>query len=277
MAAAGDAFYWTSYHAYFSVLGDAEHRGHQVGAREAVAAIIGVVAPLLGAGALATFGPGPAFAAVGLVQAAATLPLWRAPGVAVPATASGTLMAGRPAMILQFASGWSASWTYFLWSIVLFVSLGNSTAQFGGAMALAALAGAVAGVVLGRQIDGGKGARTTLIAFCFACVVVVLRSVSEGSPVLAVLSNVLGAIAVLMQTPPMGAMIYNLTKTSPCPFRVQMAAEGSWDVGTFLGCVSAAALASAGAPLSLPILLSLPAQALMAVVLLGYFRKRDVT
>jgi hypothetical protein len=32
-SAIGDTFYWTNYHAYFAALGDAEHRGHQVGAR----------------------------------------------------------------------------------------------------------------------------------------------------------------------------------------------------------------------------------------------------
>ena len=32
-AAIGDTFYWTSYHAYFAALGDAEHRGQQLGAR----------------------------------------------------------------------------------------------------------------------------------------------------------------------------------------------------------------------------------------------------
>ena len=39
-SALGDTFYWTSYHAYFAALGDAEHRGHQIGAREALAALV---------------------------------------------------------------------------------------------------------------------------------------------------------------------------------------------------------------------------------------------
>ena len=42
----GEAFYWTSFHAYFASVGDSEHRGRQIGAREALAAGIGVVAPL---------------------------------------------------------------------------------------------------------------------------------------------------------------------------------------------------------------------------------------
>jgi len=46
VSAVGDTLYWTTYHAYFAALGDAEHRGHQVGAREAVAAVVGIVGPL---------------------------------------------------------------------------------------------------------------------------------------------------------------------------------------------------------------------------------------
>jgi DHA1 family inner membrane transport protein len=41
VSAIGDTLYWTTYHAYFAALGDAEHRGHQVGAREAAAAVVG--------------------------------------------------------------------------------------------------------------------------------------------------------------------------------------------------------------------------------------------
>ena len=47
VSSVGDTVYWTSYHAYFAALGDAEHRGQQIGAREAMAAIVGIIAPLV--------------------------------------------------------------------------------------------------------------------------------------------------------------------------------------------------------------------------------------
>src|SRR5262249_9737331 len=56
VASVGEVFYWISYNAYFAALGDPEHRGHQIGAREALVALIGIVAPLLGAAALVTAG-----------------------------------------------------------------------------------------------------------------------------------------------------------------------------------------------------------------------------
>ena len=46
MTAAGDAVYWSTYHAYFAQLGDHESRGRQLGAREAIAAILGIVSPI---------------------------------------------------------------------------------------------------------------------------------------------------------------------------------------------------------------------------------------
>ena len=76
-SAVGDVFYWPSYHAYFAALGDDEHRGHQIGAREALSAVVGIVAPLLGAWAIVAAGPLLAFTAVGLVQALAVVPLDR--------------------------------------------------------------------------------------------------------------------------------------------------------------------------------------------------------
>ncbi len=85
----GETLYWTSYHAYFALLGDAEHRGHQLGASVALSALIGIVAPLIGAWALLGLGPRSTFAAAGLVQALAALPLVATPSVRVPRTAPG--------------------------------------------------------------------------------------------------------------------------------------------------------------------------------------------
>ncbi|SDB56026.1 hypothetical protein [Bauldia litoralis] len=66
VASVGEVFYFLAYNAYFAVLGDVEHRGHQIGAREALVSVVGIVAPLAGGWALATVGPGWTFAAVGL-------------------------------------------------------------------------------------------------------------------------------------------------------------------------------------------------------------------
>jgi hypothetical protein len=95
VSAIGEVFYWPSYHAYFAAIGDVEHRGQQIGAREAVGSLVSIIAPLLGAWALVTLGPRTMFAAVGLVQAMAAIPLIGAPNVPVKARASGAFRAAR--------------------------------------------------------------------------------------------------------------------------------------------------------------------------------------
>src|SRR5882757_1298037 len=74
VAALGDTFYWTTYHAYFASLGDAEHRGHQIGAREAIASLAAIVGPLAGGWALAILGARTAFAIVSMVQILSAIP-----------------------------------------------------------------------------------------------------------------------------------------------------------------------------------------------------------
>jgi hypothetical protein len=44
--------------------------------------------------------------------------------------------------------------------------------------------------------------------------------------------------------------VYNLAKASPCALRFHVAAEGGWDVGCSLGCLSAALSLAKGAPLA---------------------------
>jgi MFS family permease len=148
----GDTLYWTNYHAYFAALGDAEHRGHQVGAREAAAAVAGVIGPLATGWALTTLGPRVAFGSAAAVMLLAALPIVWTPNIAVPQETSGTLKAAMPGMLLFASDAFFAGGYVFVWQIALFLSLGESFSAFGGAMALAAFAGAVGGLLLGRLI-----------------------------------------------------------------------------------------------------------------------------
>ena len=261
VSALGDVFYWPSYHAYFAAIGDAEHRGHQLGAREALTAIVSVVAPLLGAWALVTLGPRWMFAATGLVQAAAVIPLLGAPNIAVKQQAPGALQAARLSAVIIAADGWFDACFIFVWQIALFVSLGESIPAYGGAMALAGLVGAVCGLLLGRHIDAGHGRRAVIIASVMATVLVLMRAASLGSPWLAVIANALGALLWPLLIPALGTAIYNMAKSSPCPFRFHLATEGGWDIGCFTGCLIAAGLSAAGVPLAIGVLLALPGMA----------------
>jgi hypothetical protein len=247
ISAAGSVVYWTCYHAYFAVVGDAEHRGGQVGLREAMTGLIGVAAPVLAGWMLATTGPQATFGVVALVQLAAALPFIGARDVAVAHEVPGGYRAALEGAALMGADGWFASAFYHVWQIALFVSLGEGYVNFGGAMALAGLAGAVGSLTIGRMIDLGRGRASVLLAYGCGAGVVALKAVSIGHPALAVASGAFGATAAALLIPALMTRVYNLAMAAPCPLRFNIATEAGWDIGCGLGCLSAAGLLALGA------------------------------
>ena len=252
-----DTFYWTTYHAYFASLGDAEHRGHQVGAREAIAAAVGIIGPLATGWALTTLGPRVAFDATAVVLLLAALPIMWTPNVAIAPTVEGSFKDLLPGALLFAADGWFAVGYVFVWQIALFLSLGESFTAFGGAMALSAIVGALSGMFLGRLIDAGHGASAAWIALAVLVGTTVLRAASAGNVPLAVLANASGALVVCLYMPPLGTAIYNQAKRSPCTLRFHIAAEAGWDIGGASCGLLAAGLLAIGVPISTTILVSL--------------------
>ncbi|HEY6258714.1 MAG TPA: MFS transporter [Xanthobacteraceae bacterium] len=271
VASAGDCVYWTSYHAYFAALGDPEHRGHQIGAREAIAAIVGIVAPLLTGWALVRLGPQVAFDATAVVLVVAALPFLGTPNVRVAKAAPGVVRAAIPGVLMFAADGWMAAGFVFVWQIALFLSLGESFAAYGGAMALAALVGAASGLLLGRLIDAGHGGRAVWLACGSLAAVISLRAAAYGSPLLAVAANALGALVSAFYIPTVMTAVYNQAKRSPCALRFHIATEGGWDAGGAGGCLLAASLLWAGAPFSVAILVALLGTAASFALLRRYY------
>lgn len=267
----GDTFYWTTYHAYFAALGDEEHRGHQVGAREAIVAIVGILAPVATGWTLATLGPRVAFGATGALLAFAALPLFWTPSVPVAREAPGSWRAALPAVLLQAADGWTVAGFFFVWQIALFQSLGESFTAFGGAMALAAVVGAGSGLLLGRFIDAGHGRRAVWLAVGSIGATILARSLGYSHPALAMAANAAGALVGAFYVPTMWTALYNQSRRSPCVLRFQIATEGGWDLGAGGGCLVAAALIWAGAPLGIAIALSLLGTAGAFVLLRRYY------
>jgi hypothetical protein len=273
VSGAGDAVYWSSYHAYFATLGDSENRGHQVSAREAIAATIGIVAPLFGAWAITTLGPLPAFAAIGMIQVAGALPLLGTPDVRIPARVPSVLRAARLGITLFTLHGWFTGTFILIWQVALFRALGDSLSAFGGTMALAAVAGAAGGLLLGKNIDSGRGASTVVVVLLAIMSVTALRSASLGSAETAVAANALGTFAMCFYVPTLMAPLYNLAKASPCTLRFHVATESAWDAGCGSAALLAAGIASSGASLAWVVLLALPATACQIWVLQRYYRR----
>jgi MFS transporter, DHA1 family, inner membrane transport protein len=80
------------------------------------------------------------------------------------------------------ADGWVAAVYVFVWQIALFVSLGQSLLAYGGALAFAALVGAIGALTLGRHIDAGHGKQAVWYAFGMFARIVVLRKLRRAMP-----------------------------------------------------------------------------------------------
>jgi MFS transporter len=271
IASLGETLYWTSYHAFFAALGDAEHRGHQTGAREALASVAGIIGPLAGGWALATFGPHFAFGTVAVVQVLSAIPLLGMRNVAVAQTVPGAYRAAWRGVVLFATDGWICAGHSFVWPIALFLSLGESFTAFGGALALAAVVGALAGLLLGRHIDAGHGARAAAIACGSLAALTLFRALSTQHAALAVAANACGGIVACLDIPTLMTALYNQAKRAPCTLRFHVATEGGWDFGGATGCLLAALMTAAGLPLSTAILPSLAGVALSFVLLRDYY------
>lgn len=272
LGALGDTIYWSSYHAYFASVGDDDHRGKHVGAREAVVAIIGIFAPLAAGYLLETAGPRVAFGLTGLVVALSAIPLAWTPDIAVAAKAPpGALKAALPSAVISLGDGLAAAGYHFAWQIVLFVALGADLMAFGGALALAALVGAGAGVALGSYIDAGHGRHALRIGVGALALVAALRALAAGDPALAIIANALGALAGCLYVPAVMTAVYTIGRRAPCTFRFYVVMEGGWDIGGALGLGIAALLVGLGAPLWTGILLALPGMALVYVCVRRFY------
>jgi hypothetical protein len=271
VASVGETLYWTSYHAYFASLGDAEHRGHQIGAREALASLAGIIGPLAGGWALATLGPRIAFGVVAIVQILSALPFLGTRNVIVAQSVPGAYRAAWRGVALFAADGWVGAGHAFVWPIALFLSLGESFTAFGGALALAALVGAVGGLVLGRHIDAGHGGRAVWLACGSFALLTIFRALSTENAALAVAANACGALVYCVYIPTLMTAVYNQAKRAPCTLRFHIATEGGWDLGGAAGCLVAALLAAAGLPLATIILLSLGGIAFVFILLRSYY------
>lgn len=262
IGALGDTVYWSCYHAYFASVGDDDNRGKHVGTREAIAALIGIVAPLAAGWMLEEAGPRVAFGLTALVVALSAIPLAWTPDVAVaPKAPPGTLKASMPGALIFLGDGFIAAGYHFVWQIALFTALGADLMAFGGALALAALVGAAAGVLLGSAIDAGHGRRALRIGVGALAAVTAVRALASGDPAFAIAANALGALAGCLYIPSVMTAVYTMGRRAPCTFRFYVAAEGGWDIGSALGLGIAAGMISLGAPLWSGVLLALPGAA----------------
>ncbi len=251
------AFYWTCHHAYVAQLGDTENRGAQVSAREAIGAVMGILAPLMGSFLLIYAGSFYAFSVAAFIEALAILPLISAPNFHILDVAVLEPTTKRFASLLFFTDGLIVASFFFTWIIALFQTLGENFGAYGGTLAFAGLIGAVMSLGVGRMIDLGQHKRSVQIAYGAMALAVVIKALSFSAPWSANAASAFGAVAFPLYMPVLMSRIYNMAKASACPLRFKIATEGAWDLGTGLGCLIIALLTWMGFSYFWPLLLAL--------------------
>jgi len=272
VTAVSDVFYWSSYHATFARLGDDEHRGSQVSAQNAGMALVGIVSPILSGWLLATLGPRIAFNFSGLIVLLSVIPMFWTPNTPIERNIDGGFRAAvGDTLLLLSMDGFTAVGTVFIWQIALFLTLGGSYVNYGGALAVSALAGALGGMVLGRFIDKGHGARMVWIGVGATAAVIVLRALGYGHPWLAVIAAALSPLGGALYSPLQMTPVYTRAKASPCVLRFHIMMEGAWDTGSVIGTLLSAGLVGMGMSLGAAMLLSLLSTLVCFVILRRYF------
>lgn len=273
----GSVLYWTGYHAYVSAAGDDAAMGRQVSIQQATNASVGIIAPVAGGFLIAGAGPIAAFAVIAALQLVAGLPLL---GAANPVIDPG--LRADPEIVrfgrrLYFAEGLQAGCAVIVWNLALFVTLGQSFENFGGALALAGLGAAAGSLVIGKLIDGGRGTHSLALAYGLGAGVLVLKALAWASPLPALVATALGALATPMLATAMLSPLYAMAKRSSSTLRFNMATEGGWDLGCSVACLAAAAALASGMGYALPILLGLAGIAAIAWGLAGWYRQAALT
>lgn len=276
IAACGTAFYWTCYHACVARLGDEEHRGAQVSAREAIFALTGIIGPLFGGFVLTLFGPFYAFAAAAIVNSLAIIPLFAVPRMEILPETTIDRKAKLFAFGMSFSDGVVALAVNFGWRIVLFKTLGENFNAYAGAIAFASIVGAVMGLGVGRLIDLGHHKRSVQIGLAFMAGTVLAEAFGYHFVWGAVAANMLGAVAGPLYMSSIMAPLYNVGKATGCTFRFNVVAENGFDAGAGLGCFAAAAMIYAGFSFFWPLIMGLGG-CMGVYLILQWYNQRSTT
>ena len=235
--------YWTLYHPVFAAAGEAHNRGKQLGARQSISALTGILGPAISGYLLYYIGPWAAFGTATLIALIAIWPLLALGHYPVAKTApANAWRAGIMCTALFFSDGFLWLGAGMAWSMLLFERIGGRFDAYGLVLALAAIAGALASLTIGRSIDLGHGRKAVALSATLAAIVYAMRALVGGNTLALLAVVVASTVLIHFYTPTFMTAYYNEAKKAPCTFRLQCMAETGWDAGAVLGCLCGAAL-----------------------------------
>lgn len=246
-----DNLYWLPYHVYYATLGNAEHRGKQLGARESFVTLLAAAAPILGGFLTDRFGFWAIYTAAMVVMIFAVFPLFFTPNIPEDSKLKyKQAFKSIDKSGFWVYAGWGVLYTAheFLWIIVLFTLVGEFT-TFGWLIGLELLLMIVFSLLLGHLTDKGKGWTNILIAGVLLTVVIIARSFFISDILTIIIFEVIMALALCFFNIPVETGFYNLAQKSNNRLWFQAFSEMGWDVGGLLALLPAAALIYSGVEL----------------------------
>lgn len=173
-----DITYWFSYHAYFSILSDGNHRGSEVCSREVLMMLAGAFAPVLGGVMIQQISFLFAATIASCLILVAALILLTMPDVKIKTSYKNITTFGRTAGLgFRLWFGWAVFYYMFsfIWSIVLFY-LSGSYSLFGGLLTLEILFSVMILANVGSLIDHKKYSKLFGFSINILLIVVLFRS-----------------------------------------------------------------------------------------------------
>lgn len=268
----GSVLYWTGYHAYVSAAGDNAVMGRQVSIQQAVTATVGIIAPVAGGFLLGWAGATAGFVIIAVIQLLAGLPLLGAPNPTIDPQSRADPHIVRFGRRIYFAEGLQSGCSNVVFNLALFVTLGQSFENFGGALALAGLGAAAGSLLIGKLIDGGRTTHSLALAYGLGAIVIGIKALAWSTALPALVATALGALVAPMLATAMLSPLYAMAQRSQCTLRFNMATEGGWDLGCSVAALVAAIILGTGFGYTLPILLGLGAIAAIWQGLMQWYR-----
>jgi MFS transporter, DHA1 family, inner membrane transport protein len=214
---------------------------------------------------LTWFNPWVGFGFIAFAMILAAVPFLYGPHFDVADTAELPSSITSPARLLMITDGIRSAATHFVWLIALFITLKSNYVAFGGALALAGLTGAFMGLFVGKWIDVGRGVHAARIGYGGMVVSSFIKCFGFHIPWVAVSANALYSAAWPSYATSLNSQVYNQARSSACPLRFHVVAEGGWDIGMTIGCGMAAIMVHFGFGFFWPLALG------VAGCALGYF------
>jgi len=272
-----DILYWLPYNAYYAIAGDEKSRGKQVAFRSGLIDLVQIVVPILGAVLATAFGFWSLYVSAMICMLLSVIPIFFAkdesPGEKMNFRQAFTQVDKR-GLIMQIGDGILVNAHSFLWTIVLFLLIGNLVG-FGGLITFELLVTTVLSLVLGYFIDGGNGKWIARFGLAIVALVVITRSFWVTTLPQIFLVNFISAVGIAFYSMTYQVGIYNLAKRTPNTLWFHFFAEAGWDIGGALVFLIAAGLFVLGVELQHMILLALGGLLIVNYVLKSYYSSID--